>query len=102
LHPGAVQLCSCAKLSPLADRLKSVSSAVVILVALLIFYTIASAIFAFNVWNVSNRVAGWYVGKSWWIRGIVRDNPNSYKAGGAIGLASGVLLLGWIALQATR
>ena len=78
------------------------SSAVIILVALLVLYTIASGVFAFNVWNLSNRVAGWYVGKPWWIRGIGRDNPNSYKAGGAIGLAFGVLLLGWIALQATR
>jgi hypothetical protein len=79
-----------------------VSSDVVILVALLILYTIASAVFAFNVWKVSDRVAGWYAGRAWWIRGIGRDNPNSYKAGGAIGLAFGVLLLGWIALQATR
>jgi hypothetical protein len=79
-----------------------VSGAVVILVALLIIYTIASAVFAFNLWNLSNRVAGWYVGKPWWFRAIGRDNPNSYRAGGAIGLAFGVVLLVWIGLQARR
>jgi hypothetical protein len=79
-----------------------VSAAVVILVALLILYTIASAVFAFNLWNLSNHVAGWYVGKPWWFRAIGRDNPNSYRAGGAIGLAFGVVLLVWIALLASR
>jgi hypothetical protein len=90
------------ELADIGHRLKSVQGAVVILVAFLIFYTIASAAFAFNLWNLSTRVAGWYVGKPWWFRAIGRDNPNSYKAGGTIGLAVGVLLLAWIALQATR
>jgi hypothetical protein len=79
-----------------------VSSAVVLLVVFLILYTIVSGAFTFNFRNVSNRVAAWYVGKSWWIRAIGRDNPNSYRAGGAIGLAFGVTLLAWIALQASR
>jgi hypothetical protein len=79
-----------------------VPRAELILVAFLILYTIMSAAFAFNLMNVSNRVAAWYVGKPWWIRAIGRDNPNSYRAGGAIGLAFGVTLLAWIARQASR
>ena len=81
------------------DTVKAVSGAVLILVAVLILYTVAMAAFAFDLWNMSTRVAGWYVGKPWWIRGIGRDNPNSYKASGTIGLAFGVLMLAWIAMS---
>jgi predicted branched-subunit amino acid permease len=79
-----------------------VSSGAAIAVTVLTAYTLTSAVFAFNLWRLSDRAARAFVGKPWFVRAIGRENPNSWRAGGTIGLAFGVLVLGWIALQAVK
>jgi hypothetical protein len=78
------------------------STGAVIAVVILVTYTVISAVFAFNVWRLSDRAAQSFVGRPWYIRAVGRDNPNSYRAFGAIGITFGLLTLGWIALQAIK
>ena len=84
------------------SRLARVPMTAVIAVSVLSGYTLMSAVFAFNMWRLSDRAAQLFVGKPGFTRAFGRDNPNAWKAGGVIGLASGLTVLGWIGLQAIR
>lgn len=69
------------------------------LVAFLLIYALLGAVFAFNLWGVSDRAASAYRGKPWLVRQIGRDNPNTWRAGGLVMLAFGVAMVAGLALM---
>lgn len=66
------------------------------LILFLVFYALAGAAFAFNARGLSDRAAAHFRGKPWLYRQIGSDNPNMWRGGGVIMLASGVAMVVWI------
>jgi hypothetical protein len=83
-------------------KLPGMSTGAEIAITILVVYTAACAVFAFNLWRLSDRAASLFIGKPWWYRAFARDKPEAWKAGGVIGLAFGVVILGWIVVIALR
>jgi hypothetical protein len=66
------------------------------LILFLVCYALAGAAFAFDFRGLSDRAAAHFRGKPWLYRQIGRDNPNMWRGGGVIMLASGVAMVVWI------
>jgi hypothetical protein len=68
------------------------------LVIFLLIYALVGALFAFNIWRVSDRAAAAFRGKPWLLRQVGRDNPNAWRATGLVMLAFGVAMVVGMAL----
>jgi len=69
------------------------------LVIFSVIYALVGAVFAFNIWSVSDRAAAVFRGKPWLLRQVGRDNPNAWGAAGLVMFAFGVAIVVGMALM---
>lgn len=76
------------------------SSAVVGLVILLVAYSLVGLTLGLNIGRVADRAAAHHRRHPWGLP--MYNNPNSWRGFGLVGVAFGVTILGWMALEATH
>ena len=69
---------------------------------LMVAYTVAGCALAFNVWGISDRLAGHYARKPWLLRRFGRDDPRSWRVGGLMVFIGIPTLMGWMIIEAVR